>query len=179
MQRRIGLIRRPHDWSWRACRPRHGGDRKHCAPRGLCAGLHRRVLADCLSFAARYSARAPAALAAAEPADSIAPSYINWSLISVGQPGSASSRNPAGKAQRLISGRFPFNRFSGAPFPRSASGHHEASVSTAPSDCYGSRTKSRMETTRCAAPGQDGPPGDGAPRSTRAMMPFWAASATV
>jgi hypothetical protein len=103
-------IRQPRDGNWRACRARDGGARQHCAPRGLCAGLHRRVLADCVGFAARYSARAPAAPAAAEPTNSIARSLMTLWLILVEQPGPVSSRNSAGKAQRpttVIGGRFP------------------------------------------------------------------------
>jgi hypothetical protein len=70
----------------------HGGARQHCAPRGLCAGLHRRVLADCLGFAAGYSAGASAAPAAAEPANSIARSLMNF----VADPGwtTRSSKQP-------------------------------------------------------------------------------------
>ena len=62
-----------------------------CAAR-LCAGLHRRILADCLGFGPRYSACAPVAPATVEPANSLARSLINSWLIFAGRLGPASSR---------------------------------------------------------------------------------------
>ena len=44
--------------------------RQHCAPRGLCAGLYRRVLVDRLGVGAQYSACAAIAPATAESANS-------------------------------------------------------------------------------------------------------------
>ena len=89
----------PRDRNRRPCRTRNRRARQPRAARGLRAGLHRRLLADCLGFAARYSACAPAAPATAEPANSIARSLMNLWLILVGQPGPASSRNATEKAQ--------------------------------------------------------------------------------
>ncbi len=58
-------------------------------------------------------------------------------------------------------------------------GRHEGSVSRTPNGCYWVGGRKFNLRFRAAVPGQEGPTGVEAPRSTRAMMPFWAATATV